>query len=318
MKISSIALAAGVFLAFAVSAKAELANAIQAIVHDAVITYYEVKTLNDQTADVVVRQYRSQPSALEKKLDELQAENLDKLTQRQMILHEFKTAGYSLPESVLDDLVQETIRAQYGDRATLTKTLEARGMTYEKFRQQVRDQFIVAQLRIKNINQEIIISPHKIEQYYLANKEKFRVEDQVKLRMIVLNKSSDPNAPQAKKLAEEILAKLKEGASFEEMAKIYSQQYRDQGGLWGWVDKSVPRKELSDAAFALKPGEYSGVVEVGETCYLLKVEDARTAYYKPLSEVREPIEKTLLTDERNRLEKQWINKLKKKTFVRYF
>lgn len=52
--------------------------------------------------------------------------------------------------------------------------------------------------------------------------------------------------------------------------------------------------------------------------YLMLVEDKRAARFKPLVEVREQIERDLQTQERARLEKQWVDKLKKKTFVRVF
>jgi len=52
--------------------------------------------------------------------------------------------------------------------------------------------------------------------------------------------------------------------------------------------------------------------------YLMLVEDKRPARFKTLVEVRDQIEKDMLAQERNRLEKQWIEKLKKKTFVRVF
>jgi len=319
MKIACILLMVSALFCRPFPAHADLINAIEAIVDDAVITYLEVKAVNDQSEETLVRIYGSERSVLEKKLNEMQHENLDELVKRQLILHEFKTAGYSLPESVLDDLVQERIKADFGDRATLTKTLEARGMTYEKFRQQIRERFIVAQLRLKNISQEIIISPHKMEAYYLAHREDFKLEDQVKLRMIVLNKSSDPNAPQARKLAEELLTKLDEGASFAEMATIYSQDsFRSQGGDRGWVEKSGLRKELAEVAFSLKPGERSGVIEASDVCYILLVEDTRSTHYKTLSEVRQQIETDLQLPERSRVEKQWIERLKKKTFVSSF
>ncbi len=298
---------------------AELANGIKAIVHDSVITYEDVESLTAQTADVLARQFRSKPDELEKKINEVRSENLEKLMDRQLILHEFKTAGYSLPESVIDDAVHDRIKSRFGDRMTLTKTLQAQGMTYEKYRQQVREQYIIEALRNKNISSEILISPYKVEQFYEAHKEDFKVEDAVKLRMIVLNKVKGENEPQARKLAEEILVKLKEGASFAEMATVYSQgSQRNQGGDWGWVERSVLRKELADAAFALKPGERSGVIETPEACYLMLVEEVKTAHYKSLPEVREQIERNLLLEERNRLERQWVDRMKKKTFVRYF
>jgi peptidyl-prolyl cis-trans isomerase SurA len=305
------------FVVSALSAQAELANAIQAIVNDSVITFHEVESLNQQTADLVVRKYSNSRSLLETKLTEMQNENLDKLVEQQLILREFKTAGYSLPESVIDDLVQETIKADFNDRATLTKTLEARGMSYEKFRQQIRERFIVEQLRLKNISQEIIISPHKIEKYYVDHREEFKEEDQVKLRRITLNKSSDPKGPNARKLAEEILQRLKEGATFTELAAIYSQgSAESREGVWYY--RTALRRELAEAAFALSPGQYSDVIETPGECYLLIVDEVNKSHYKPLTEVRTVIEKNLRLEERNRLEKQWIDRLKKKTFVQYF
>src|SRR5205823_1088054 len=145
------------------------------------------------------------------------------LMARQLILHEFKTAAYNMPESVIDDQVKERIHGRFGDRVTLTKTLQAQGMTYEKFRQEIRDRFIEEILRQKNISSEIIISPHKVETYYLAHRDEFKMEDEIKLRMIVLNKTAETDPAQVTKLAEEILTKLKEGAAFAEMATVYSQ-----------------------------------------------------------------------------------------------
>lgn len=317
MKLCCTRLAAAAFLSCAVAAHAELANAIRAIVNDAVITVQEVELLNQQTEELLIRQYRSTPAILEKKVNELQNENLDRLVERQLILHEFKAAGYSLPESVLNDLVQESIKNDFGDRATLTKTLEARGISYEKFRQRIKERFIEAQLRLKNISSEIIISPHKIETYYLAHRDDFKEEDRVKVRRITLNQSSDPQAPNAKKLAEEIIVRLKDGASFSEMAAMYSQgSPESREGVW--YDRSALRRELAEAAFALKPGECSGVIETGSECYVLTVDEIRAAHDKPLGEVRDVIEKTLLSNERNRLEKQWLDRLRKKTFVQYF
>jgi len=314
MKAVYTILAAASLVLVAPRVRAELANGIVAIVHDSVITFIEVDELTRQTAPTVVSTYRNQPDVLEKKLEETRNLNRQKLIDQQLILHDFKTAGYQLPESVIDDLVQERIRARFVDRVTLVKTLQAEGITVEKFRRQVRENFIVEALRAKNISAEIIISPHKVASYYQAHRDDFKVEDEVKLRMIVLT-----NAPQSRKMAEEIHAKLKEGASFVEMATVYSQgSARHQAGDWGWVERSVLRKELADVAFSLKPGQFSEVIETGGTCYLMLVEDARISHFKPLAEVREQIERSLVLDERKRLEQQWMDRLKKKTFVRYF
>jgi parvulin-like peptidyl-prolyl isomerase len=265
---------------------------------------------------------RNQPDTLRQKVAEVRTNNHEQLVRRQLILHDFK-ASYNVPEAMLnkdvDKEIEDRIRARFGDRMHLIKTLAAEGMTFEKYRQQVRDEFVLVALRQKNISSEMIISPHRVEQFYSARKNDFKVEDEVKLRMIVLNKSSDPAAPSAQKLAEEILTKLDDGVSFEEMARTYSQgSQRKEGGDWGWVERSVLRKELAEAAFGLKAGEHSRVIDTQEAVYLMKVEDKKLEHFKPLAEVREEIEKKMAVEERSRLEKQWVDKLRKKTFVRYF
>ncbi len=319
MKLSRTLLVAGAAFALAAPAGAATANGIEAIVHDAVVTYHEVNALTEQTADRLISAYRSQPAVLEKELQKMRDENREKLIRDQLILHEFKTAGYSLPDSLLDELVKERIRDEpfFGDRVALTKSLEARGMTMEKFRQQVRQRFIVQSLTVKNISQEIIVSPHKIEAYYLDHRDAFKVEDEVKLRVIVVNKTPGDGGAKGREMAEEMVRELKEGASFADLASLYSQESRkNKGGEWDWIEVKSLRKELADATARLKPGDYSEVIETPDVCYVMRLEDKRPAHFKSLGEVRTQIEGDLMLSERERLEKAWIDKLKKKTFVK--
>lgn len=311
-------LAASAFAIVGATVHGQPANSILAVVHDSVITRQEVdRTLVDVERELR-RQHRSQPQVYYEKLAEARSESLEQLLERKLILHEFNTAGYVLPESVIDEYVQERLQSLAGgDRVTFAKTLQAQGLTYEKWRQRLRDEFIVNQMRVKNVQSELIISPYKIETYYLAHQDDYKLADQVKLRMIVLNTPAGTDAAQSRKLAEEIVGKIKEGAAFNEMAAVYSQG-RTPGGDWGWIERKVLRPELADVAFALKPGEMSGIVETPDAFYLLLVEDKRTSHVRPLSEVRDEIERTMLTAERARLQKQWIERLRKKTFVRYF
>jgi peptidyl-prolyl cis-trans isomerase SurA len=288
------------------------------VVNDHVITYAEVEEYAHDAANALRQQYASQPEVFQQKLNELLNDSLDQLVERQIILHSFDTEGYRLPDSAVDEIVQERMREQFGDRVTLMKTLQARGMTFEQFRQQVRDQYISSALRNQNVQREVIISPTKVVGYYQSHQDSFKVEDQVKLRMIVLNKTS-PDDASPLKFAAEIQAKLKDGATFAEMASVYSQgSQQHQGGDWGWVERSVLRKELGEVAFSLAPGQSSEPINTPDAVYLMLVEDKKPASAKPLAEVRNEIERTLRAQQQAQLQKQWIEGLKKKTFIRYF
>lgn len=300
------------------SLRAELADGIKAVVNDTAITYAQVEEYTAPAAQVLRKQYATEPETFQQKINAALGDSLEQLVERQLILHSFDAEGYKLPDSVVDDLVAERTRERFGDRVTLMKTLQSQGQTFEQFRKDIRDQYIISALRSKNISQEIVISPYKVEQFYLAHQDDFKLEDQIKLRMIVLNKTGGDDTNTVN-LAREILGKIKEGATFSEMASVYSQDsQRSQGGDRGWMERSKLRKELADAAQPLKSGQVSDVIEMPDACFLLLVEQTRPAHVRPLGEIREDIEKTLRIQEQARLEKQWMEALKKKSFIRYF
>ena len=300
-------------------AQTEIVNAIAVIVDDGVITFKDVQTLVSPGIELLQRQYEGQPAVYRQKVMDAQRDGIEQLVEQQLILRDFKSAGYAFPESIIDEYVKDRVREQFGDQLKMTQTLHAQGMTKETFRRQMRDNLIVRALTEKNISAEILISPYKIEQFYANNREQYKMEDQVKLRRIDINQSSGSAAGHAKKLADEILHKLEEGASFKEMAAIYSEgSQRADEGDWGWQERSKMAKELADVAFALKPGTRSGVIETPNYCYIILVEETKPAHFQNLSEVRDEIEKTLLTQERKRLHKKYIDRLKNKSFVRYF
>ncbi|HTR43576.1 MAG TPA: peptidyl-prolyl cis-trans isomerase [Pseudomonadales bacterium] len=297
------------------SVRAELADGINAIVNDKIITYQEVDDRIAPAMAVLRNEYSEQPDVFAQKLNDARRDGLETLIENLLILNEFNTKYNGLPESAVDEMVQERIKEQFGDRLTCIKTLQAQGETYEKFRQDVRDQYIISQLRYKNLSDDkIIISPYKIEQYYLQHQNDFKVGEEVKIRMIVLPKTSDDD-PAARQLANNIEAQIKQGVPFDQLATEYSQDKQQRGD---WMETSVMRQELADAATALKPGQTSGVIETSQNCYILRLDDRRPAHVKPLSEVRGSIEATLRAQEQKEAQQRWIESLKKKAFIQLF
>ncbi|HEY1663977.1 MAG TPA: peptidylprolyl isomerase [Verrucomicrobiae bacterium] len=298
--------------------RAEVVDGVVAIINDKVITRQQVQDFAAPAIDSLRRTYADNQMAYETQLNSALTNSLELLIERDLILHDFDVEGYHLPDSVVDQLVDERIRERFGDRVSLTKTLVAQGETYAQFREDVRDQYIESALRAKNVSQEVIISPFQMENYYVSHQNDFKVEDQIKLRMIVLKKSSSDDTNTAA-LAREIISEIKNGATFAQMASVYSQgSQKKDAGEWGWIERSSLRPELAQAALPLQAGQISDVIDTPDTCYVMLVEDKRVAHVKTLNEVRDSIESTLRAQEEARLERQWIDSLKKKTFIRIF
>jgi parvulin-like peptidyl-prolyl isomerase len=300
------------------AAAPNIVNGIAVIVGDAVITYKDIQLALEKEVEALERRYGNQPALFNQKAVELENATRERMVEDQLMLQEFKRAGYVLPESYFQSRIDQDIR-RYGDRLTLTKTLQAEGITFETYRARIRERIILQEMWRAKVPQEPLISPAKIEKYYDEHRDEFKVEDQIKLRMIVLTNNPNNSAYSPKKIAEEIVAKLGEKVPFAELARVYSQGSQAQeGGDWGWVQRSVLNTNLAQVAFSLEPGQHSGAVETPSGAYVLMVEDKKVSHIRPLAEVRDVIEQTLSAEEKKRLRKQWIDQLKAKAFVRYF
>jgi len=299
-------------------AETKAVDGVKAVVADRVITFAEVEDITRPAAEALRRQYAGDPATFDRKLNEALQDSTEILVEHALILHSFETDGYKVPENYIDQIIQDRIRERWGDRVTLMKSLQQQGITFEQWSKQVREQWIEQQMRFMKVQHSIVLSPNKIENYYQSHADDFRLDDQVKLRMIVLNKTSD-NDTNAMALANEVEGKLKEGVPFTEMASVYSQgSQQHQAGDWGWVEKSVLRKELSDVAFSLDKGKFSEPIDASDAVYIMMVDDRKAAQSKPLADVRDEIEKNLRSQQQTQLQKQWIDGLKRKTFIRYF
>src|SRR5580698_6806168 len=113
---------------FCLPLRAELADGIKAIVNDQVITYQEVNDSILPALDVLRREYADQPGLFEQKYNDTLADGLQTLVENQLILHEFDSKYNPLPESAVDELVQDRIKEKFGDRITCIKSLQAEGL----------------------------------------------------------------------------------------------------------------------------------------------------------------------------------------------
>jgi parvulin-like peptidyl-prolyl isomerase len=307
----------------ALAAEPEVIDGIAAVVklNEAssadVITYSEVRDVSAPKEKLLRDQYRGEE--LVTKIKEARAEALKDLIDRQLIVQAFKKEGYQIPDHYLDQRVQDIIRENFnGDRNTFIKTLQAQTFTLGEFRKLETEKMIVQAMRHKNVEVNTIISPNKIQDYYRKHAAEFTSKEQVKLRMIMISAATSDRAGQ-KAMAEEVLSKLVNGAEFDRMAQIYSEDStRDLGGDWGWIDRGTLTAPLEKVAFSLRLGKISNIVEVGGNYYILKVEGRQGGVTRPFAEVRDEIEKKLTSEEAQAMQERWLASLRQKAYIKMY
>ena len=307
----------------ALAAEPEVMNGIAAVVklNEAtgpadVITYSQMAEVSAPREKLLREQYRGEE--LINKIKEARAAALKDLIDRQLIIQAFKKEGYQIPDHYLDQRVHEIIRENFnGDRNTFIKTLQAQTFTLGEFKKLETDRMIVQAMRHKNAETNTIISPNRIQDYYRQHAAEFTSKEQIKLRMIMIPGGSDRAGQKA--MAEEILSKLVNGAEFDRMAQIYSEDStRDLGGDWGWVDRGTLTAALEKVAFNLRPGKVSNIVEIGGNYYILKVEAKRGGVTRSFAEVRREIEQKLLAEESQAKQERWIASLRQKAYIKTY
>jgi peptidyl-prolyl cis-trans isomerase D len=142
----------------------------------------------------------------------------------------------------------------------------------------------------------------ELRAYYEQNKARFGLEEQRRASHILLTAGDGGTAGDkagARKRAEELLARLKANpAEFDKLARENSKDPGSApgGGDLGWFGRGMMVKPFEEAAFGMKEGEISGIVETDFGFHLIRLTGVRGASTKPFDEVKAQIEADLRRD----------------------
>jgi peptidyl-prolyl cis-trans isomerase C len=153
----------------------------------------------------------------------------------------------------------------------------------------------------KEIAQKITAKEEDIKAYYDGHKEEFKAPAMVRAQHIlvkVANGASEDDKKEAKEKIEGILKRIKAGEDFGKLAAEFSDDpgSKQKGGDLGFFTRGRMVKPFEDAAFSLKPGEVSGVVESPFGYHIIKVEETKEAGLEPLEKVRDRINQKLVQE----------------------
>lgn len=155
----------------------------------------------------------------------------------------------------------------------------------------------------KKVEEQAKISDADLQKFYDENKEKFKTGDQVKASHILLK---------TEKEAQDVLAQIKAGGKFEDLARKYSvDPAGSKGGDLGWFSKGSMIPEFEKVAFSMKEGETSGIVKTKFGYHIIRLTGKRPAGLLPLAEVKDQIKAAILPEKQQEIFKKMREELKK-------
>lgn len=210
-------------------------------------------------------------------LDELRQQVLDQLISQELLWQEAQRRGHRVEDEVVDFQLGE-IRSGFESSEAFELKVQQGGFTLEGFREDVLKRMSVERMVSRDIAGTIEVSDQDIDAFYQANQEQMVIPEQVRVSHIMVKGESADEAALAQALehARELLAELRAGADFGQLAREKSQAPSSgNNGDLGFIARGSLVKPFEDAAFALQSGEMSEPVRVGNDYHLLKV-TART------------------------------------------
>ena len=169
--------------------------------------------------------------------------------------------------------------------------------------EELKKRVVVEAFLKKKVEEEAKLSDAELQKFYDQNKDKFKSGEQIHASHILVKDE---------KTAQEVLDKLKGGASFEELAKKYSiDAAAAKGGDLGWFGTGSMLPEFEKAAFALKEGAISGIVKTKFGYHIIKLTGKRPAGQRSFEEVKDQIKAALLPSKQQEVFQKLKDDLKK-------
>jgi parvulin-like peptidyl-prolyl isomerase len=289
----------------------EFVDGLLARVNDDFITVSDVLKKLEAVRRQIEQLYTG--SKLQNEMASAFRDMMEKMIERELILDAYEEQERQIPEALVDERVEQVLREVFdGDRNALMEELSRAHLTFEEWRDEIREEMIVSFMERLKVDRNVSVSPMAVRLAYQKNPGRFKEDSEVKVSMIVLRGREGTRRPRVQQV-EKLLEK---GEKFASVAKKLSDGSKaDRGGQWGWVMVENLRRELRSAIAGLAAGEVSAPVTAGRSTFFVKVEDRRGGKQLEFSRVREDIRKELEAEKRSELYEKWISVLRQKAVI---
>jgi len=221
---------------------------------------------------------------------------LENLIDREVLFQESKKKGVEVKADAISDQLK-SIKQRYPDEAQFTKMLEGMGLTESDVQAQIKRGMAIQQLINKEVAEKVKISDEESKKYYDTHPEFFKQPEQVRASHILIKvdeNASEAQKTEAQKKIKEVQQKLQKGEDFGTLAKTYSEGPSGPGGgNLGYFRRGQMVEPFEDAAFKLKPGETSDIVETRFGYHLIKVVDKQPEKTMTYAEIKDQLNEHL-------------------------
>ena len=324
---------------------------IVARVNNSIITRSDFLRSKEQLKDEIKGQ---DSSNFDKVYADREKDVLRDLIDQQLLLEKGKDLGITADTELIKKLDEMRKQMNLDSMEELEKAAQAQGVSYEDFKQNLRNQIITQQVIGREVGSHLSISKEEEQKFYEEHKNDMEQPEQIRLSEILValpkqapaktetpkpvadaSPASPPLAtagspsPAAEAMPSEaeqlaaaeakakgLLDQIKKGAAFEEVAKKNSDgPTASQGGDLGLFKRGTLSKGLEDTTFAMKAGEVTDVTQTKQGFVILKVTEHQMAGIPTMKQMEPRIQDALYYQKLQPALRSYLKKLREEAYI---
>jgi peptidyl-prolyl cis-trans isomerase SurA len=260
-----------------------------------------------------------QNNASPAEIAERQKNLLRDMIDQQLLLSRAKELGMNADAEVIRRLDEIRKQNHLDTMEDLEKAARQQGVSFEDFKANIRNGILTQQVVRDEVGRRLQMTQAQEQAYYDAHKQDFAQPEQVRLSEILVPLPAEANEAaiaQAQAKANDIAAKLKGGAKFNELAEAYSGgPTASQGGDLGLFKRGALAKVLEDQTFDLKAGESTAPIRTRQGFVILKVTEHQAAGVPPMKDVENEIQNAMYMEQMQPALRAYLTKLREDAYI---
>ncbi len=210
--------------------------------------------------------------------DEVIRETLDRLVLDSIQMQMGRRYGVRISDAELDNAMQRVAAQNRMNLDQFRQALEQEGRSYVAMREQVREEMILQRVQMGNVNQRVSISEQEVENFLETEEGQKLVQPEYRVVHALLAVPSDAPAgfeEAAREHTEQLLARIRDGARFDEVIASSEDEFRYTGGDLGWRKMDDLPSLYQDVVAGLEVGETTDVFRSPSGFHLVNLNNKR-------------------------------------------
>ncbi len=249
---------------------------------------------------------------------------LRNLIDQQLWLSKGKELGITGDTELIKRL--DEIRKQYNMDSIedLEKAAQAQGVSFEDFKQNIRNQIITQEVMRQEVGEKIQFTPGEAMQYYDEHKQDYQQPESLHLSEIIITTGApdasgneDPaKVAAAKSKAEDIEARLHSGGDFAQLARSFSDgPTAASGGDLGQFRRGSMAPVIEQKTFALKAGQWTDPILTRQGWAIFKVTQHTPGGVQPFKDVEDQVDEALYMSRMEPAIRAYLTTMREQAFI---